>query len=380
MKVLFLTPWYPDDPRLQGIFIRDQAVAIAEQHEVFLISSKIDKSSFGFLSYRAVEGSFRKVKEHRLTVKKSFAIYNQLNFFLVTFWYTWKKTRNFRPDVIHSNIAYPGAFWAWAVSRWLRVPYCVTEHSTRFANHMRSPLHRWLSVPFMKRASAVIAVSENSATDIQSYIKKRPVVIPNMIEVEKFENLPIPDQPHASGSWQIGFLGGLDYDRKGLDVLMKAVAPMRVPFVLHIGGEGRLLGQYQKLARELGLEPRCVYYGFLPEGDVPGFMSRLHIFVSASREEGFGMVIAEAIAAGIPVVATRSGGPDDFVVPENGILIPVDDVEKLRESIEWIMLNYNSYRKDQMKRGIRDRYSPEAITSRIGTVYTAMISGNATDR
>ncbi len=60
MKILFLTPWYPDEQFVNhGIFVRDQAVAVNEQNEVWVISSKVDYTRFGFLSSSIKEGVYK---------------------------------------------------------------------------------------------------------------------------------------------------------------------------------------------------------------------------------------------------------------------------------------------------------------------------------
>ena len=81
------------------------------------------------------------------------------------------------------------------------------------------------------------------------------------------------------------------------------------------------------------------------------------------------MVIAEAMACGLPVIATRSGGPDDFIVPANGLLIPSEDVDKMREAVDWMMGNHASYDKPRIKTLVAERYAPEVIAARIEEVY-----------
>jgi glycosyltransferase involved in cell wall biosynthesis len=337
---------------------------------VLVVSSKVDYRSFGFLSFRSDVKNFHSLNEHRILIKKSFPLYNQLNYLLITAWYTWKVARAFKPDIIHGNIGYPGAFWSWMTGKLLGVPYVVTEHSTHFVSNLRSPVHRLLTLAFMKRAAAIISVSDRSAKDIYSFVGKQPVIIPNMILVETFK---VINGPPAGGVCHLGFLGGLEVPRKGLDILLKAVAPIKRDFVLHIGGRGKLMEEYKAMARQLGIAGNCVFYGFVPEGEVPAFMSRLHFFVSASRAEGFGMVIAEAMACGLPVVATRSGGPDDFIVPANGLLVPPEDIDKLRESLEWMMENYTSFDKGWIKTFVNETYSPEIIVTKINDVYRSIV-------
>lgn len=374
MKILFLTPWYPDENNsFHGIFVRDQAVAAKQQHEVWLISSKIDYSKFGIFSSEVKESEFHGVKEFRIKIKKSLPIFNQLNFFLLTVWHTWQLTSSFNPDIIHGNIGYPGGFWAWCTGKILNKPFIVTEH-TRIYNNFRTKIHRWLSIFSLKRASAIVSVSPWHANEIAALLSIQPVVIPNIVRFENFENIK-PSLP--SQRVQFGFLGSMNTDVKGLDLLLKAVSSIQQDFTLHVGGDGVLLEGYRAMAREFGITEKCIFYGRLTPEQVPSFMSRLHFFVSASRSETFGISIVEAMAAGLPVVATKSGGPQEFVCQENGILVLKESAEELRSGIERMLDQYKTYSPEAIRKFVKDRYSANAFLSRICNVYNSVASGES---
>lgn len=368
MRILFLTPWYPDDHNPNhGIFIRDQAVAVRKYHEVEVISSKIDYSSFAFFSYQVTHHNFKGVNEHRIRIKKSLPIFNQLVFFAVTIYQTIKIARKFEPDIIHGNIGYPGAFWSWSVSRILKRPYVITEH-TSILNNFRSPIHKLLTIAFLKKADAILSVSNHSANEVYSYTGKKPFVIPNMIDFEKFFEVS-----HTSNEvCQIGFLGGLNTNTKGLDILLEAVAGIHQEYVLHIGGSGKLLDQYKRMAQQLGIARKCVFHGFVSHYQVPLFMKQLHFFVSASRFESFGMVMVEAMACGLPVVATDSGGPADFITALNGILVPKEDPYALRMAVEKMMVQHASYNPMQIRAFAVHRFSAERFYEQMKPVYTKL--------
>ena len=136
---------------------------------------------------------------------------------------------------------------------------------------------------------------------------------------------------------------------------------------------GKLFDQYKLLASELGIAERCIFYGFVPHWDVPEFMRRLNFLVSASRYESFGMAILEAIACGLPVVATRCGGPEDFITKECGILVPAEDIAKLREAIEWMMNHHHSFDPPQLKRYVSEQFSAGAIVEKMNAIYSSAL-------
>lgn len=368
MKVLFLTPWYPDAKLPHhGVFIRDQAEALSRKHEVIVISSKVDYHVFRLFSWKVEESVFGSIKEYRVTACRTIPFINQVIYLLISVWVAYRVARKYRPDVLHGNIAYPGGISAYCVSRLLSIPWLLSDHTSLFTDNFRSIFHRVLTVFSLRKARHVIAVSKYSQRKIQDIIRREVDIIPNVIHVDEY----------AIHGWsekivQVGFLGGLSSDihRKGLDVLIKALAGVQKDFVLHVGGTGKYLAYYKDLARTCGILERCRFHGFV--GYVPDFMSTLHFFVSSSRVEAFGMVIAEALASGLPVVVTDSGGPADFIDRDCGLMIPVEDVERLRESLDWMMDNYQTYDREKIRLKAVECFSPEAFLTRIEKIYNGL--------
>jgi glycosyltransferase involved in cell wall biosynthesis len=369
MKILFLTPWYPDEKNPNhGIFVRDQAVAIQQVHQVCVVCAKIDYQKFGLSSFQRADSEFNGVEEHRIRVKQSLPVFNQINFFLIIVWQTWKIAREFKPDLIHGNIGYPGGFWSWCMSKILNKPFVITEH-TRITNNFRSSTHKFLTSFSLKRAASIITVGKWQADEIFSLTDCQPIVIPNFVDFTKFKNIrPLP----SSISVQMGFLGGLNSNVKGLDLLLTALAGISVDFTLHIGGTGTLLEQYKSLAKDLGISEKCVFYGFMPHDKIPEFMSRLHFFVSSSRSETFGLVMVEAMACGLPVVATRSGGTENFITTDTGVLTDVN-YESLRKGISQMILDYNKYIPVKIREFVLGKFSPKNFVDSVNDVYSKIL-------
>lgn len=363
LKILFLTPWYPDEkiPH-HGVFIRDQASAVAQHHEVTVLSSKVDYSSFKLLSWKVSESTFGNIREHRLVVSRSLPFINQVNYLVISVWMAWKIARVFRPDIIHGNIAYPGGIWSYCVSRLVSRPFIVSDHTSEFTDNFRSAFHKRTTIFSLRRARNVISVSSWAAEKIARVLGRSVDIIPNLIHVDDYTISTVSDRPV-----QIGFLGGLSTHRKGLDVLLKAIAPIRKDFVLHIGGGGKHLDFYKELALSLGVEAKCRFHGFVDY--VPDFMRKLHFFISASRMEAFGMVIVEALASGLPVVTTDSGGPADFMDESCGMMVPCDNVEELRRAVEWMIDHHQRFDRQKIRMKTVDHYAPAVFLGKIEKIY-----------
>jgi len=160
---------------------------------------------------------------------------------------------------------------------------------------------------------------------------------------------------------------------KGLDLLLQALSSIKSDFTLHIGGKGKLMEDYKVMANELGIVAKCIFHGFVPHDEAPAFMKQLHFFVSASRFETFGIAMVEAMTCGLPVLATDSGGPREFIQSENGVMVPHGNVEVLKKAILKMMENYHRYKPDQVRSTILNKFSEDVFLEKITKVYAELV-------
>ncbi|CAN5720782.1 hypothetical protein BH23GEM6_BH23GEM6_13730 [soil metagenome] len=139
------------------------------------------------------------------------------------------------------------------------------------------------------------------------------------------------------------YFGRIDWFQKGIDTLLQAMrilAP-RVPTVeLRIAGRGKDLERARGLAAELGIADRCRFLGSVCTEDRERLFAGAKVLLMPSRFEGFGMVAAEAMAAGVPLVASTAGSlPEVVAPPAGGILVPPGDPAALAAAAERLMLD-----------------------------------------
>ncbi len=371
MKIALLTPWYPDERQpFLGLFIREQAIALSKKHEVYVIVAKVDYQHFALSKYSLVEvKETRTLTRYHLTINKSLPFFNQLHHL----YFTWKLSKtilqNKKIDLVHSFVGYPGAIWALLISRTLRIPYVHTEH-TKLSNNYRSLWHRQLTNFGMQKANKITAVSSWLAAQLKTVVDRPVHIIPNLINVNRFNS----DQLANSSVLQIGFLGGLTTNVKGLDILLKALAKYDEDFVLHIGGDGQLKEFYKQMAIEFNIVHKCKFYGAIPLHSIPAFYQQLHFFVCASRHETFSIAIIEALASGIPVLSTKCGGPEDILTDEAlGVLVDNDNPDKLLKGIKSIKNRLDSFDKEYLRKYVKSRYSIESIIPLYEEVYKSVV-------
>ncbi len=213
----------------------------------------------------------------------------------------------------------------------------------------RSPLSRWLRTAPMRaiyrHIDQVVAVSEGVRQDtlgITGLPSERVSVIRNPVITPQFEQLQ-PSRPNhdwlakEAGTREIPVLmaaGRLSH-QKGFDLLLKAfaLACERRPLRLLILGDGGLRQRLQQQCESLGLSQKVEFVGF--QSDIYSWLARADLFVLSSRWEGSPNVLTEALALGVPVVATRCpSGPEEVLQQgKYGPLVPVEDASAMAEAI-----------------------------------------------
>lgn len=182
-----------------------------------------------------------------------------------------------------------------------------------------------------KQADIVLAVSKFSAKEAKSRGAKSIVIVPNGVDSNLFLLKRKPPK-----IFTIVSTSSLIY-RNGLDTLIKAVSvlPKKVDWKLVIAGIGPLEQDLKKLARELGIQNRVRFAGYVPNKRIPDLLGRASVFVRVSRAEGFGSSFLESMAIGLPTIGTPVGGITDFLRDgQNGFLVPPDDEIALKRLLE----------------------------------------------
>jgi glycosyltransferase involved in cell wall biosynthesis len=375
MTILLLTHSYPDlENTWRGSFIKDQAMALSFNNSVIVVYFKIDYDHFAPISgYEFLKNQTGNLTEYTVIIRRSLPVINQINYLHKTYRFIKDEILRYnKPDLIHSHLSYPAGFLGAIVQKRMKIPNLITEHS-RLINYFRSPLHRQCVIYALKKSTSVIAVSNALKNEIL-YLFKRPVnVIHNFVNIDKFKQI----KPKSGHILNIGFLGGLGNNNKGLDLLLKAASLLqKKDFILHIGGNGIFLEAYQAMSEQYNIECICKFYGDIPRDKIPYFYSGLDLFVLPSRYETFGIVLIEAMACGIPVIATRCGGPEEIVIPATGILVEKENPEELASAIKRMIENPGLYNSEAIREYTIEKFGESAFVEKLTAVYTELAEKN----
>jgi glycosyltransferase involved in cell wall biosynthesis len=273
--------------------------------------------------------------------------------------------RNSRIDIIHSHLSYPAGFLGTIIHKRTGIPNILTEHST-VRKYYRSFVHKFCVKYTLKNSPGLACVSNALKKELSKVINREIDVIHNVVDIDKFK---LAD-PGLGRIINIGFLGSLSDQNKGLDLLLKAVSIVESrDIILHIGGKGTLLDNYHKMSEDFGIMGNCRFYGEILPDKVTDFYSKLNFFILPSRYETFGIVLVEAMACGLPVIATKCGGPEEIITPSAGLLVSKDNAEELAEAISFMSSNLGKYDRSAIRNYASDTFGPKAFLAKASSAY-----------
>lgn len=271
-------------------------------------------------------------------------------------------------DLIHAHVSYPGGYIASLLAQEHRVPYVLTEHMGPFPfpNFLRDGMPLPEIAQAFSQAAASIAVSPSLADRIASFGFSRPVVIPNMVDERVF--FPAHPRPGKTVFFTLCSIT----EQKGIDHLLDAIALWNPPadlFEFRIGGDGPQRAAYQAKAQAMGLSDRMRWLGLVSRAEAPSLFQDCHIYVMPSRHETFGVVYAEAIACGKPIIATRCGGPEFIVNDDNGVLVDIGDVSGLAWAMQTMASQWKRYNPQIIRSDFEKRFSRGAVIDQLRALY-----------
>lgn len=259
--------------------------------------------------------------------------------------------RRFRPDIVHAHGA-PAEIYALAAKTFLtrRPKLVVTRHELRL-RLFDLPGYAAIDRAIAAAADKVIAVSDavrRADVDRHAALGPKSTVIHHGFDAGFTAGLPAGtaarirrDWGVADGEVLIGSVARLSPE-KSLDTLLRAFAllqavPDAPPNRLVMVGRGPLDAELKALAETLGIAPRVIWAGF--REDVHAVFAALDLFAFTSIEEGFGMVLLEAMAAAKPIVAADIYAPPAVVGADAALLFPPADAEALAKALEALVRN-----------------------------------------
>lgn len=377
MIIYFIVRGIPDtnDPQW-GSFEFDQAKALAKLgHKVIYISA--DRR---FRTYHRHWG-FSKQNTNGVIAYNSFilpsSLLRLLGLKIENFIRMWQLQKMYehavmdvgKPDVLYSHYLFM-TYEAAELKQKYHVPLVAMEHW--------SELQKPVLIPFVARyissyskADRLIAVCKSLQTAIIRHCGIKPVVVYNMVGNEFVYQHTLPCE-------KVRFVttGSLIY-RKGFDMFAKAFSLLNLPknkWELTIIGEGEERTNLQKQIKEGGFSDNIYLVGSKNKTDIAKMLNESDVFVLPSRNENFSVAVLEALACGLPVVASICGGIRECIDEKNGVLFEVDDVDALAAAIKHMYEHYQDYDRQAIADDCRARFSSEVIAKQLTAIFEDVVA------
>ncbi|MGJ4729115.1 glycosyltransferase family 4 protein [Luteimonas sp. SDU101] len=249
--------------------------------------------------------------------------------------------RRGRYDLLLASWGYPDAVGTSRLARRLGLPYVVKVHGSDLNVQAEQPLHRPQIASALRGARAVIAVSDALAGKARALgvDADRVHLLYNGVDAARFRPgdraaarrvLELPDDGPL-----LLYVGNLKPAKGCVDLLEAFPAVLahhpraRLAFV----GSGAADGTLSRRAQQLGIADRVLLAGARPHDQLPAWMQAADLLSLPSHNEGVPNVVLEAMACGLPVVATRVGGIPEVLPEQAGILVPPHDHEALGRAL-----------------------------------------------
>ena len=386
MHILFIPSWYATNRiPILGSFFREQALAITREgvqtgiiypeflslygatgtellSHRFQIETVVDEGipimrvkGWLFPTLRQLSRKHWVFQVQRL-LKKYIAIYG-------------------KPDLIHAQCVHEAGIAADKIKAELGIPFVITEHSSGYRRGTLAPYRLDQARMVFLNADKIISVSHFLAKDLLPYTGDRQTtLVPNLVDTGYFT---LPVKPRQTDSFSFAVICNL-VPEKGIDRLLRAFAksfPSHEPVRLVIGGEGSQQGKLQALSSDLGIDDKVEFTGLLSRQEVREVMWKSNALVSSSHVETFGVTLIEAMSTGLPVIATNSGGPAEFINDQVGTLVPADDEDALGRAMYETFTKRQAWSEsaDSIHQYTADQFSEPVVAKQLLDVYRSVL-------
>jgi glycosyltransferase involved in cell wall biosynthesis len=264
----------------------------------------------------------------------------QILFILSASFWTISLIPRFKPNATLAFFGIPSGVIAWLIKKIYGIPYVISLRGGDVPGFRPYDFHIYhrLVAPFLrtvwKNAAALVANSNGLRHLANTFDPRFEIpVIPNGVDLEMHKT--------ADHDWSFPRLlsVGRIVHQKGLDLAMHALGGLKeLNWEWRIAGDGPQMSGLQSLAEELGVHNRVIFLGWQSREQLLECYQQANVFLFPSRHEGMPNAMLEAMASGLPVIASCIAGNEELVVDgRTGYLVPSEDIESLQIALKKIL-------------------------------------------
>lgn len=295
---------------------------------------------------------------------------------------TEKAVCEFEPDIIHAQHLWLTPY----VAGKFNVPYVITAHGTDLKGFVKDARYHEYALEGAERAKLVITISKQVDEEVEKLLKvpneRRELILngynPELFKLKNIDTKSVLERYDIDYEGEnIVFFAGKLAHFKGVDVLLDALKlvenKLNGNVISLIAGNGELYEDLIHQKNKLELQ-KTHFLGHIYQEELVDFYNIAHVSCVPSRTEPFGLVAIEALACGAPVVGTNQGGLPDFITPEVGALVPVEDSNALADAIlDTIQRNRERNMSEACNEYARKNFSREISIEKVEEIYKRLL-------
>ncbi len=374
LKVLFVVNWYT--PKSQGtynagVFHYEQAKALLKYCDVRLywpldteVKGLVADMENGLFTYRS---EWNKQK-------------NKLSWFTNARKYFDNIIKDYQPDIIHANVAYPAGLLCVIEGKKYRIPVIHTEHAPIEQMYLSNPFRKFIRGYVYKNSIKKICVSKDSMNRLSEYYPREQfeVVYNAVIDPEtiKTDGVRYRKDDNVNCCIVAAF-----YDEfiKGYQYLIPAVAELvqqGEKIHLHICGGGLYEEKYKKMASDLGILNNCTFYGQCDRQKVYSIVRDVDFCISSSIFECSGVSVQEEQLLGKPILVTKSGGANSLCTEQTSIVVDRESKNALVNGIMEMSKKYKDFDANKIRNYAFENFEIEHITKKYFGMYQEIVKND----
>lgn len=375
--ILVLPRWYPNKTDVQlGVFIQRQIELMKDDFNFTVVFAQgIPKAENKYTIIEQVKGNCHEVI---IYFNQSTGIFRKLTNairFRKALLKGLEKIK-WQIDITHVHVPYRTAFPAVKLKKSKAIPFLITEHWSGHLNgeyKRKNALDKYTYKKVLKRADKISTVSETLRVRFKENTGFDSVCIPNYIEKS---NLIDQEEKETIEVLSVSDLYDANKNISGLILAFGEALKTQPNLRLTIIGGGPDEQVLRDLVKTLGFESdRVNFKGRLDHDNVLAAMVQCDYYICNSRFETFGMTVAEALLHGKPVICTRCGGPEDFLLESNSISISTQAIsnspsQELVNAILDMTQTYQSYDSKELSSQIAEKFGSKSVREKWLSFYT----------
>ena len=314
------------------------------------------------------------VKTYRSKYKLENKLRNRLNMYRAM----KRIVKEFKPDIIHGNVATEAGRFAAILGLLFHIPVVISEHSSAEYSGVDCWPHHFYAWYSYGLSRYNTCVSDHLTERLSQIFPKYEFhTVYDGIKAPAPASAAVGENYKKEGYINISVVAGF-YDQwiKGFHLILPALKRLKCDgekVMLHVLGGGDWLEHYKNMATELGIDDIIIFYGNCSKQKVYDIVSQMDYSLSASHVESFGCSLAEAAMLGRPMVATRCGGPESIVDENSGILIAPDSEDELYDAMKRMNRMYTTYDQESISRRATEKFEIGRITKQYLDIYNEVL-------